>query len=174
MFLLLGNRSSTKCFQTKKYAETSKRTGACFSTFRAYFGRHNSLYIFETARLKAIKLRNPLGFSYINNILKDQLLKTRGLQFEDWFSGPKSSRDLRETTPRPESFGGRVALTSVNSHRNVLVSILLNQWLALTMLRVTVPRLSGWVLNSGSPDLSGSHQNQLFYLICSLPNTLNV
>ena len=119
MFLLLGNRSSTQCFQTKKYAETSKRIGACSSTFRAYFGCHNSLYIFATASLKAIKLRNPLGFSYMNNILKDQLLKTRGLQFDDWFSGPKSSRETRETGPRccnvEEKWRGEEAFSDGNA-----------------------------------------------------------
>lgn len=33
-----------------------------------------------------------------------------------------------------------LALTSVNYHRNILISILLNQWLALNMLRATGPR----------------------------------
>ena len=39
----------------------------------------------------------------------------------------------------PEWFESLLALTSVNYHRNVLVSILLNQWLALAMLRATGP-----------------------------------
>ena len=36
----------------------------------------------------AIKLRNPLGFSYIKNMSKDQLFKTSGLQFDNWLFGP--------------------------------------------------------------------------------------
>ena len=48
--------------------------------FRAYFGCHNSLYTFGTPRFSAIKLRNLLDFSCIKNLLKDQLLKTSGLQ----------------------------------------------------------------------------------------------
>jgi len=31
-----------------------------------------------------MKLRNPLGFSSIKNILKDQLFKTSQLQFDNW------------------------------------------------------------------------------------------
>jgi len=52
------------------------------------------------ARFKAIKLRSPLGISYVNKMLKDQLLKTSGLQFDDWlfgpekFSGPSRNRAL--------------------------------------------------------------------------------
>ena len=30
-------------------------------------------------------------------MLKDQLFKTSGLQFDNWLFGPKSSRDFRET-----------------------------------------------------------------------------
>ena len=39
-------------------------------TFRAYFGCHNSLYIFATPRFSTIKLCNPLGFFFFNLILK--------------------------------------------------------------------------------------------------------
>ena len=73
-------------------------------TFRAYFGYHNySLHIFATPRLfKAIKLRIPLGCSYIKNVLKDQLFKTSGLQFDNWLFGSESSRDFRGTGPRAD------------------------------------------------------------------------
>ena len=37
-----------------------------------------------------MKLRNQLGFSYIKNMLKDQLFKTRELQFDNWLFGPGS------------------------------------------------------------------------------------
>ena len=70
-------------------------------TFRAYFGCHSSLYIFGTPRFSAIKPSNLLGFSYIKNMLKDQLFKTSGLQFDNWLLGlAKNSRDFRETGPR--------------------------------------------------------------------------
>ena len=44
---------------------------------------------FVTPRFKTIKIRNPLGFSDIKNMLKDQLLKTSGLQFDKWVFGPE-------------------------------------------------------------------------------------
>ena len=46
--------------------------------------RH-SLWIVATPRREAIKLRNPPGFSYIENICKNKLLKTSELQFDNWF-----------------------------------------------------------------------------------------
>ena len=49
----------------------------------------NSLHTFAMPRFYAIKLRNPLGFSYIQNTLKDQLFKKSGLQFCNWLLGPE-------------------------------------------------------------------------------------
>ena len=68
-------------------------------TFRAYFGCHNSLYIFATPRFSAIKLRNHLGFSYIKNTLKEELFKTGGLQFDNWFFGPEKFSGLLRNRP---------------------------------------------------------------------------
>ena len=59
---------------------------------------HNSLSIFATPRILVIKLRNPLGFSYIKNTLKDQLFKTV-CSLTTGFAGPKRSRDIREPGP---------------------------------------------------------------------------
>ena len=56
-------------------------------TFRTFFGCYNSLYTFGTPRFSAIKLRNLLGFSCIKNMLKGQLLKTSGSQFDNWLFG---------------------------------------------------------------------------------------
>ena len=52
------------------------RPRACFSKVRdlAFFG---------------LKLHNPLGFSWAKNILKDQLFKTSGLQFDNWLFEPE-------------------------------------------------------------------------------------
>ena len=52
-------------------------------TFRVYFGCRNSFYVFGTPRFYAIKLGNPLGFSCIKNILKDQLFRTSRLKFDN-------------------------------------------------------------------------------------------
>ena len=45
-----------------------------------YFGCHNSLYIF--------------GNAYVKNTLKDQLFKTRGLEFGNWFFRPEKFSEL--------------------------------------------------------------------------------
>ena len=49
-------------------------------TFRVYFGCLTFLYIIATSRFWASKLRNPLVFSYLKNMLKDQLFKTSKLK----------------------------------------------------------------------------------------------
>ena len=36
----------------------------------------------------------PLRFSYIKNMLKDQLFKISGLQFDDWLFGPEKFSGL--------------------------------------------------------------------------------
>ena len=76
---------------------------ACFSkvpkVFRAYFGCHNSLYIFATPRFQATKLRNTLSFSYIKNMLKDQLFKMSRLQLDDWLFGPEKFSGLSKNRP---------------------------------------------------------------------------
>ena len=68
-------------------------------SFRAYFGCHNSLYIFATPTFQAIKLRNPLSFSYIKNMLKDQLFKIGRLQLDDWLFGPEKFSGLLRNRP---------------------------------------------------------------------------
>ena len=56
-------------------------------------------------------------------------------------------RDFRETFTWPEFLENWLALTSIDYHRNVQVSILLNKWLALTMIRATGP----WLLANCNP-----------------------
>ena len=46
-----------------------------------------ALYLLEPRGFSAIKLRNLLAFSCIKNMLKGQLLKTSGLQFDNWLFG---------------------------------------------------------------------------------------
>ena len=46
-----------------------------------------------------MKLRNPLGFSYIKNMLKDQLFKTNELQLYNWLFGPEKFSELSRNRP---------------------------------------------------------------------------
>ena len=71
-------------------------------TSRRHYGCHNFHFIFATSRFLAIKLPSPLGFSYIKNILKEQLFKTSGLQFDDWLFAPEKNSEL--STKRPQVF----------------------------------------------------------------------
>ena len=73
-------------------------------------------------------------------------LGPEGREFEPWPMHPRCV--LRQNTqlsqclslPRAELFEAWLALTSVKYHDNLLILILINQWLALTMLRTTGPR----------------------------------
>ena len=47
----------------------------------------------------AIKLCNPLDFSYVKNRLKDQLFKTSGLQFDNWLFRPEKFSGLFRNRP---------------------------------------------------------------------------
>ena len=97
--------------------EWDSNPGACFSIksleiFRAYFGCHNSLYIFATPRFQAIKLRNPLGFSNIKILLKGQLFETSGLLFDKWLFGPEKFSELSRNRPRASSMPVQCSSTS--------------------------------------------------------------
>ena len=83
------------------------------------------------------------------------------------FSSPKSSRDVRETGPWPELLKAWLALTNVNYHRNVWVSIPLNQWLARTILRATGPRL---IKRKFAFLLKNCHLDSRFSFLFSLQN----
>ena len=58
------------------------------------------------------------------------------------WNAPEKFRDFRETGHSPELLEAWLALTSVNYHRNVLVSLLLNQWLALIMFQAIGPMIA--------------------------------
>ena len=64
-----------------------------------FLGGHTSLCIFVTPRFKVIKLRNPLGFYWIKNMMKDQVFKTSRLLFDNWLLGPEKFLEFRETGP---------------------------------------------------------------------------
>ena len=80
--------------------------------FSAYFGYHNSLHILATPMFEAIKLRSPLGFSYIQNKFRDQLFKTSGLQFENWLFAPEKFSELSRNRPL-----ARVARRTVSANQ---------------------------------------------------------
>ena len=48
---------------------------------------------------KPLKLCNPLGFSYIKNLLKDQLFKTSGFQFDNLLLGSVKFSGLSRNRP---------------------------------------------------------------------------
>ena len=54
-------------------------------------------------RFKAIKLRNLLGFFDIENVLKDQLFETSGLQFDNWRLRPENFSRVLRNSPKGSS-----------------------------------------------------------------------
>ena len=50
----------------------------------------SSVYVFANPRFLSIKRHNLFGFSCIKNMLRDQLFKTSGLQFDNSLFGPKT------------------------------------------------------------------------------------
>ena len=74
-------------------------TRGSFSKVLAYLGCHNFLYVFATTRFSAIKLRNPVGFSYIKNMLKDQVFETRRLQSDNGLFVPKNFSGVSRNGP---------------------------------------------------------------------------
>ena len=81
-------------------------------TIRAFFRCLNSLYISVTQRLYVIKLRNHFGLSYVQSMLKDQLVSTKELQFDNWlFVSEKFSGLLRNRSK------ARVALSLISTKK---------------------------------------------------------
>ena len=84
--------------------------GDCFSKilklFWSVMGPTVPFYSFTVPRsYKAIKLRNPLGFSYIRNMFKDQLFKTSGMQFDRWLFGTKKFMGFSRKRPHVYKYG---------------------------------------------------------------------
>ena len=63
-------------------------------TFRAYFGRHNSLCIFKTKASRGTKPCSYFYFYSLYNIWKDQLYTISRSQFYKWLFGPEKSSGL--------------------------------------------------------------------------------
>ena len=93
--------------------------GACFSKVPKLFGPISGatiafIYIFATPRFYAIKLRNPLGFSYSKNMLKDQIFKTNELPFDIWLLGPEKFSGLSRNRPLDIFVQTMISLVPIN------------------------------------------------------------
>ena len=82
-------------------------------TFLAYFGCHNSLYIFATPRSKPSNFAIPLDFLILKTYQKISFSKQADCNLTTGFSRSKSSRDFRETeacfSKVPRTFRARKA-----------------------------------------------------------------
>ena len=131
-------------------------------TFRVYFGCLNFLYIIATSRFWAIKLLNSLVFSYLKNMLKDQLFKTSSLKFDNWLFGPrvlgsldrplrsialrKLSRENQSNLRYSASHWGLTVLLYSPSHRKPLFNM--EKRLKAIWQPCWCPQLILWELNS--------------------------
>ena len=68
-------------------------------TFRAYFGRHNSLCIFKTKASRGTKLCRYFDFYSLYNIWKDQLNRISGSGFYEWLFGTENLSGLSRNGP---------------------------------------------------------------------------
>ena len=68
-------------------------------TFREHFGWHNSLCIFKTKATRGTKLSSNFSFYSFYNILKDQLDKISGSEFDEWLFGPEKFSGLSRNGP---------------------------------------------------------------------------
>jgi len=71
-------------------------------TFRTFFGCHNSpLYLRNAKVLSHQTSQYSLFFLFfIENMLKDQLFKSSGLQFDNWLYGPEKLSGLSINRPQ--------------------------------------------------------------------------
>ena len=102
-----GNVTLVNCFSL---------LGACLSKVPKLFGSISDASI----RFWAIKLRNSLVFSYLKNMLKDQLFKTSRLKFDNWLFGPRVlgslDKPLRSIALRKLSRANQSSLRYSASH----------------------------------------------------------
>ena len=73
-----------------RFSEVPKRFGSISGATISFISFRNTGFL-------AIKPRNPLGFSFIKNMLKVHLFKTSGLKFDNWFraTGPRMNPWIR-------------------------------------------------------------------------------
>ena len=110
---------SEKC--RRSVTETSDLLGSRGLFFKspetiwAFFRRFNSLYICVTQRFYVIKLRNHLGLSYVQGMLKDKLVSTKGLQFDNWLFMSETFSGLLRNRSK-----ARVALSLISAKKILL------------------------------------------------------
>ena len=91
----------------KSFGSSEKRTpGACFSKVPKLFGRiSGDIILFVSSKRRRLEARNLaviLIFIPFTTYEKTSFTEKAGRSFTNGFSGPKSSRDFRETGPWPE------------------------------------------------------------------------
>ena len=112
-------------FRARKVLGTFEKRapGACFSKVPKLFGPISGTTIpFISSQRRG---SNPSNFAILLIFLilkackKISFSKRADCSLTTSFSGPKSSRDVRETGPRPELIEAWLVLTNVNYHGNV-------------------------------------------------------
>ena len=87
-----------------KESDFSVRPGACFSKVPKLFGRISAdIILFVSSKRRRLEARNfavILIFIPFTTYEKTSFTEKAGRSFTNGFSGPKSSRDFRETGPR--------------------------------------------------------------------------
>ena len=130
--------------------------GARFSKVPKLFGSISGATIpFISSQRRGSKPSNfaiLLVFLTLKTCKKISFSKQADCSLTTSFSGPKSSRDFRETGPWPEFLEAWLALTSVNYRRNVYVSI--------TDLKKGLDRPS--IVSFLKPEIYGGHLGALY------------
>ena len=91
-------RFKRSCLMHSKWGNFSG-SGACFSKVPKLFGRiSGDTILFVSSEQRRLEERNFFFYS-LYNIWKDQLYRMSRSYYYECFSGPKSSRDFRETGP---------------------------------------------------------------------------
>jgi len=83
-----GNKGRKRCVTSQKRLLKNQKSGKSPETFGPISGA-----TIPFIRFKAIKLRNPFGFFYLENVL-DQLFKQADCSLTTGVSGPKSFRNF--------------------------------------------------------------------------------
>ena len=93
-----GNKGRKRCVTSQKRLLKNQKSGKSPETCGPISGA-----TIPFIRFKAIKLRNPFGFFYLENVLKDQLFETSGLQFDNWRFRPEKFSRLLRNSPKGSS-----------------------------------------------------------------------
>ena len=110
--------------QWKGSLSQSVRPGACFSKVPKPFGRiSGDIILFVSSKRRRLEPRNfAVIFIYIpfTTYEKTSFTEQAGRSFTNGFSGPKSSRDFRETGPRTSRSLGQLTSQLANEVTDLL------------------------------------------------------